>query len=363
MPAHVLADQTEPQASPTDTRKPESRGAVAYTRLEVSTAAFSPDGRWLLTGYHIETDDLAPRPTCLTLWDVATGREIRTWNSGYEMIVNSVAFLPDSKTAVTTGAGGAVKLWHLPEGVETGSFQPRFRAGHAIASPDGRLVLTNRLELSSIPEKKPLRLFESGRSTIDLNGPSVFGSVTFSPNGKLVLTGGLPQEKEGVALWDVSSGKMLHTYEAHAMQRGSDVFSRDGRCVLLQEWDLSCAPAELNLVLLDVETGQLRARFAKQGLMPRSAFFTSSGRYIVSTNLNKARKEVALWEVASEQLVWSRDVDAYFYAFCPRDNLLLTVAGRGTQDGLKMTLLDIVDGKPVREFGSPAISAALAVSP
>jgi hypothetical protein len=61
---------------------------------EVLAVAFSPDGRTALSGSWDDT---------LKLWDVATGRELRTF-SGHSDKVASVAFSPDGRTAV------AVKL-------------------------------------------------------------------------------------------------------------------------------------------------------------------------------------------------------------------------------------------------------------
>jgi WD40 repeat protein len=48
----------------------------------------------------------------LKLWDVATGREIRTF-FGHEEPVNSVAFSSDGRTALSGSKDDTLRLWDL----------------------------------------------------------------------------------------------------------------------------------------------------------------------------------------------------------------------------------------------------------
>ena len=58
---------------------------------DVLSVAFSPDGKLALSG---------SRDTTLKLWEVSTGRELRTFN-GHSSSVESVAFSPDGKLALS----------------------------------------------------------------------------------------------------------------------------------------------------------------------------------------------------------------------------------------------------------------------
>ena len=66
-------------------------GAASAGIRRVTSVAFSPDGRFALSGSGDKT---------LKLWEVATGNELRSFN-GHTHHVNSVAFSPDGRFALS----------------------------------------------------------------------------------------------------------------------------------------------------------------------------------------------------------------------------------------------------------------------
>jgi WD40 repeat protein len=82
----------------------------------VSSVAFSPDGRFVVTGSQDST---------AKLWDVATGKELRTFG-GHSHDVLSVAFSPDGRYVVTGNGDKTARLWDPATGKELRTF-----AGHS----------------------------------------------------------------------------------------------------------------------------------------------------------------------------------------------------------------------------------------
>jgi predicted NACHT family NTPase len=99
----------------------------------VYSAAFSPDGKFIVTGSNDHTAGI---------WDATTGQPLRTLQ-GHESWVNSAAFSPDGKFIVTGSVDNTARIWDA----ETG--QPlRTLQGHeggvasAAFSPDGKFIVT-----------------------------------------------------------------------------------------------------------------------------------------------------------------------------------------------------------------------------
>jgi serine/threonine protein kinase len=197
---------------------------------DVTGAAFSPDGRLVVTA----SDDQTAR-----VWDAATGKEVcpPLRHKGY---VNRAAFSPDGRLVVTAGQDKSADLWDAATGENVASLPHLGAVEDAAFSQDGRAVITAGVDdtarvweaATGRPLSPPLR--HRGR----------VWRAAFSPDGRLVATA----SADGSArVWEAATGQPVTPPLRHGPgQVLSAAFSPDGRRLLssgrdgtARLWDLS----------------------------------------------------------------------------------------------------------------------------
>src|SRR5439155_15144338 len=84
-------------------RRPENRRATLGPREDVRRCAVSPDGRWVATGNHTNTQGIGA-----TVWDADSGQAVKDFSAGE---LCQVGFSPDRRWLLTTG--GRFRLWKV----------------------------------------------------------------------------------------------------------------------------------------------------------------------------------------------------------------------------------------------------------
>ena len=157
------------------TEKPEVFVQLGHSSY-VFAVAFSPDGRYAMSGSGDNT---------LKLWDVSTGREVRTFR-GHSNYVNSLAFSPDGRYALSGSGDQTIKLWEVATGREIRTFSGHSDYVRSVAfSPDGSNAL-------SVSRDNTLKLWDiqTGRTKATKKNIGAITTVAFSPDGGRVLLGG-----------------------------------------------------------------------------------------------------------------------------------------------------------------------------
>jgi WD40 repeat protein/uncharacterized protein YecT (DUF1311 family) len=304
----------------------------------IASVAFSPDGRYALSGSQDGT---------MMLWDVTTGDETRTFKAEEYYHVDSVAFSPDGRHVLS--GGPSIKLWDVATGKEIRSFKGHTGIESSIAfSPDGRYAISggsvsddNGLMLWDVATGKEIRSFESKKTTswgwIPLGSVN---SIAFSPDGRYALS--LSFNSSEMMLWDVATGKGIRTFTGHSGIVESVAFSPDGRYAL-------SGSADRTIKLWDIATGKEIRTFTGHSNIVKSVAFSPDGRYALS---GSGDKTIKLWDIATGKEIRTfegHQESVNSVTFSPDGRYALSGS-----DDYTMKLWDINSGKEIRAFGHPA---------
>jgi WD40 repeat protein len=186
------------------------------------SVAFSPDGSKLALGLFEQQ---------ITLWDVASGQPLYTFERQEENRTKSMDFSPDGTLLAVGVIDGTVRLLDVTSGeiINILKFSGETDIHHVVFSPDGRYLATGgrvpAVILWDVVSGEVVKTFRLTDNAI---------SMDFSPDGKILATAGGYDYK--VQLWDVESGNLLHSLP-HNDQLSSLTFSPDGRLLAVGCFD------------------------------------------------------------------------------------------------------------------------------
>jgi WD40 repeat protein/tetratricopeptide (TPR) repeat protein len=269
----------------------------------VQAAAFSPDGRVLLTAVldvvylweadtgkllgrvvahdsHIHALVLDPNGRFFVtasqdgsagVWETATGRKIVAVR--HAGAIEAVAVSPNGRTIVTGSQDKTAQLWDIVQRQPVGPPLPHQAAVAAVAfTPDGRIVATASRD-------KTVRLWDAATGKAigqPLPHSSEVLSVAFAPDGRTVLTG--CGRKEGEArLWEMATGNRLGPVLTHQRSVLSVAFSPDGRRVVTTSQDNTAR-------LWDAATGEAIGNPLQHKDQVNAAAFTPDSRTVITAS-------------------------------------------------------------------------------
>jgi WD40 repeat protein len=205
---------------------------IRFVQLSVSSLAFTPDGKILATGVSKRTPD-RQLDGAVILWEVATTKELRTFQ-GLSSARPSVGFTPDGRTLAVTNTNQAkVTLFEVTTGKEIRSLRsPDGAAVVSVAiSADGRLLAAGEIRGApagkDLPSDVTLWDWTRAQQVATLKGHSAgVYSLAFAPDSKTLASG----SKDGtVKVWEVSTGKERATLKGHTAAVNSVAITADGK--------------------------------------------------------------------------------------------------------------------------------------
>lgn len=167
--------------------------------------------------------------------------------TGHTEYVSSAVFSPDGKTIVSAAIDGTMKLWDVASGQELATvkgfdrfaFSPDEKTAALSFGPDKAIILW---DIASWRK----------RYTLPWDGGVFRSIVAFSPDSKTMVS----WNPTTLTLWDVESGRELHTLKAQ-IDTSVPMYSQDwGRTTISADWNTIAWRADGRITLLDGTSGQ-----------------------------------------------------------------------------------------------------------
>jgi RNA polymerase sigma factor (sigma-70 family) len=271
----------------------------AIAGMSAKDVSFSPDGKRLAAAW---INDANAR-----VWDLATGEELLKVSHDASKGVQAIAFTPDGKKLVSLdrpgaqGAGARVNLWDAATGKRMSQMMTPNVFPHCLAlAPDGKLAAVGD------QGQPPVRLcdLERGKELTPIpSNQSVVVSAAFSPDGRILATGGGDLT---VCLWETASRSLIATLRGHDRTVAAIVFSPDGRLLASADGEPMTPQWKANpsqkIHLWDIVTGKELLQLDGHGSNVTSLAFSPDGKRLVS---GLANGTVLIWDMATRVKVSS----------------------------------------------------------
>ena len=292
---------------------------VWYHESEVEYAAFSPDGRRVVT---------ASRDHTARVWDAVTGEAI-VGPLRHGHIVWKAAFSPDGLRVVTASQDGTARVWDARNGQPISRALPhRDPVVDAAFSPDGRRVVTAGTDgMAQVWDAST-----GDAITPPLQHASWLYSAVFSSDGRRVVTA---SDDHTAQVWDAATGERIGAALKHAAGVKYAAFSPDDRLVVTASEDRTAR-------IWEATTGTPTGPPLDHGDRVIRAIFSPDGRFVSTGSYDRTAR---VWDVATGRLVSSTSKhrnSVQYASFSPDGRYLVTASNDHTA-----RVWEVATGEPV----------------
>jgi len=209
---------------------------------------------------------------------------------GHTDRIESLCFSPDGQTLATGSIDSSLKLWEVSTGKLRKSVAREHKPAALAFSPDGKTLAVGSLGEMTVTLLDPVTGKPKGQFTDpDGYGQPLFKgvrSVAYTADGARFAAGG---DDNRVRIWDTTTGKMVHNFEAGWYFVHSVAFTRAGRT-------LAAGGSNGQLHLLDLATGRHQA-LVKQEKAINCVAFSPNGKLLAYGDENNSAR---VWDLANK---------------------------------------------------------------
>ena len=348
---------------------------------------FSADGRFLVTA----TDNNAG--AAMKLWDATTGqpiRELRTSGDAF-LRVRVISFNRDGSLVAAVAAGAkAIRIiesatGHESRTLQTGTTDQVTRAEQAafIKAIDPKTMATLQKRDITTPEQIIEAL--EAMATISSERLQAGGAVSFSPDGRFLISSHVLLKNLATEVWDTTAGTLVRgSGDASLRDRGKPFFSPDGRFRATPFFGMKEFYTTANAMnvfsdvykdvykqRIDLYDGQSDKRLweldgGKAPVMGivASAGFSFDGKLVAMTGFEKKERSVLIYETETGRKVNSFQINddeqsGAVTTLCMTADARLLAAGYAT----KIDIFEVATGKTMRTLPHAGRIVSLSFSP
>jgi WD40 repeat protein len=280
------------------TKQVQDELVVGSSTGRVAVMAVAPDGQQVALSwheYHAKAADKVPFQE-IRLWDL-TAKQSRHRFTGHWKMVSTLAFSPDGRWLVTGGWDPNLRLWDVEKGHLQYDIDVKGRVVSTVFAPNGRYVACGTPPYGRQEERIHLLEVATGKILCEITDRSTAG-LAFAPDSRtLASTNG------SVSFWEIPTGRALfETVSSHRNpSTGGPLSALSASLAIIYSSDgkwIATVGRDLTICVWKAENGEQVHVLQLDGVagMPLALSFTPDSKTLACV---QSKCRIRLWDVAT----------------------------------------------------------------
>ena len=241
----------------------------------IMCAAFSPDGKSILTGSGDKT---------AMIWDVISGKLLHTLK-GHMEYIDQVGYCNNGNIAFTVSWDETIMLWNVSNGKLLHVLHGTVSAENKIFGLGDSTIVT--VSTDSI---KVWNMFTGKLSMLLLGHKEQILNTIYSPDKKIILS---TSTDHSTKTWDVTTGKEIHSFLDEPFSMNTAAFSPNGQ-------SFAAATGDNNVCVWNLKSNQLKYKLKGYIESVNNVNYNVHNKNIITASGDKTAK---VWDSKSGKLL------------------------------------------------------------